>query len=233
MKTIDKYTDEEVAALSYEDVEKLKMLALATAGLKIPVYPTEPTLEDVVEPDLSMWTVVGANLNFRTKEAAEAVASSLVKNADSLCKSTYDYGLGYDSKYYYMKDEDSYTLDSLGTVQEKRVYSRELYQKIRETAQANKTLTDAYKAQLEEYKTQESEAKEVTAAVDERVREVEERFYKLRTLLERFTDYVTIADGDLAQAEKFFKAAYSPNDEDLAWVKAQYKERTTKATPSH
>ena len=231
MKTIDQYTDEEVAALSYEDVEKLKNLALATAGVKIPVEPVSPKLEDIVEPDTSVWVAAGTGMEYISKEAAEAVASALVGQSSALCKVSYDYHLGYDTKYHYIKDADRYAAESMGTVQEKRVYSRELYKQILDTAKSNKVLTDAYKAQKDEYKDQLAEAQDIIAAVDERVAQVEERFYKLRNLLERFKEYVVIADNDVTQAEKFFKAAYSPSDEDLAWVKSKHKEQSAK--PSH
>lgn len=232
MKTIDQYTDEEVSALTYEDIQKLKNLALATAGVKIPVEPTAPTLEPVPEPDTSVWVASGASLEFKTKAAAEAVSSALVKQEPELCKVSSDYNLGYDTKYHFIKDADRYVVEALGTVQEKRVYSRKLYGEIKDTLKSNKILQDAYKTQRDEYKEQLEEAKDIMAAVDERVSEVEERFYKLRNLLSRFTNYVSIADGDVAQAEKFFTAAYGVSEDDLTWVKAKYKEDSVKAKKS-
>lgn len=232
MKTINDYTDEEVAALSYEDIEKLKKLALATEGIKIPVAPEQPSLNALPEPDASVWQVEGTNLEFSSKESADAVATALSSEQKNLCDTNTKYGRNYSVKLTHISDLADYKLDAIGSIKEKKVYSKALYSQIKELVKANTTLQDAYEDELKEYKQNSEDASAVTDAIDTRVNEVEERFTKLARLLDQFGTYVSLADGDLKQAEKFFVAAYTPNADDLAWVLKRHMENSVEASAS-
>ena len=232
MKTINEMTEQEILALTEEDVQKMIKLRMMEEGIKIMDKPQVPELFEIEPADLKVFTIpLLSNFAFTDMEEANAVAEALMK-AKTLRKVDYDWNrMGSDYKYLIKQDRYAYSGDSDFSIQTGWAYSNELYNKIVDFAVQNKAMKEQAEKDQKEYENQLQEASGIVSEIRERVKEVKIKHERLERLVWKFaTDYYPLSDNNEDMAIKFMAKAYSLTEEEKAYILANYIECLPKMT---
>lgn len=224
MKKITEMTEQEILALTEEDVQKMIKLQMMEEGIKIMDKPQVPELFDIEPADLEVFTIPFlGDFAFTSMEDANAVAEAL-RNAKTLRKVEYDWNkMGSGCKYLVKKEKYSYSSSPDFSVNSEFVYSKELYTKISGFAAQNKVLKEQAQKDQEEYDAQLSEASEIISEIRSRVEEVKAKYERLERLVYKFaSDYYPLSDNNEDMAIKFMAKAYSLNDEEKEYILSEY-----------
>ena len=221
MKGITEMTEQEILALTEEDVQKLIKLRMMEEGIKIMDKPEVPELFEIEPADLKVFTIpFFEGYAFTDMEEANAVAEAL-RNAKTLRKVEYDWNkLGSDYKYLVKKDKYNYSIKPDFEVNCGFVYSSELYEKISNFAAQNKVMKEQA-----EYDEKMQEASGIISEISGRVKEVKVKYERLNRLTYKFaTDYYPLSDHNEDMAMKFMAKAYSFTDKEKEYILQNYKE---------
>lgn len=111
MKKINEMTEQEIFALSDEDVQKMIKLRMMEEGVKLMDKPKVPELFEIEPADIQYFSIpLLDGFAFTDFEEATKVAEML-KSAKSLRKVDWDYKLGSDYKYLEKENDTSLTED--------------------------------------------------------------------------------------------------------------------------
>ena len=225
MKNISEMTEQEIIALSDEDVQKMIKLRMMEEGIKLLDKPKVPELFEIEPADTQYFSIpLLDGFAFTDIEEATKVAE-ILKSAKSLRKVDYDWNrLG--SEYKYLKKSERYKFNGNSDfdILSGWAYSNELYAKISNFAAQNKVMKEQAEKDKKEYEKQLSESAELVQEITERVREVRNKYDRLETLSCKFaTDYYPLSDNNEDMAMKFMVKAYSLNDEEQSFVRSNYK----------
>lgn len=226
MKKITEMTEQEIFALSEEDVQKMIKLRMMEEGIRIMDKPKVPELFEIEPANIQYYSIpLLEGFAFTDIEEATMVAKTL-KNAKSLRKVDYDWSkLG--SNYKYLKKSDRYKFngESDFDIISSWAYSYELYSKIYGFAAQNKAMELQAEKDKQEYNEQLSEVTELIQNIEGRVREVHVKYDRLNRLTSKFAcDYYPLSDNNEDMAIKFMGKAYSLTDEEKGYILDNYKE---------
>lgn len=224
MKNINEMTEQEILALTEEDVQKMIKLRMMEEGIKIMDRPRVPELFEIEPADLEIFTIpIFSGFAFTNMEEANAVAKALIK-AKTLRKVDYDWQkMGSDYKYLVKQDRYSFYGDSDFSIQTNWVYSNELYNKIIDFAVQNKSMKEQAEKDQKEYENQLQESSGIVSEIRERVKEVNMKYERLESLVWKFaTDYYPLSDNNEDMAIKFMSKAYSLTDEEKTYILDNY-----------
>lgn len=224
MKKITEMTEQEILALTDEDVQKMIKLRMMEEGIKIMDRPQAPKLFDIEPGDLKVFTIPFlGDFAFTSIEEANAVAEAL-QNAKTLRKVEYDWSkTGSDYKYLVKKEKYSYSNSPDFSVNSDFVYSQELYTKISVFLAQNKVLKEQAQKDKEEYDVQLGEASEIISEIHSRLKEVKAKYKRLEWLVYKFaSDYYPLSDNNEDMAIKFMDKAYSLNYEEKEYILSEY-----------
>lgn len=202
MKPFEQLNDQELIALSDEQIDYYIKLKKAETGIKIINYPETPIYTDLVVPNLEMYEVAGRI--FLEKEKAEEIASVINKHLASSFTKDYDYYRS-NGKYQYAKPFDG----SLETVSIVRLYSMSAYNSIKDAIQSNKKIEDAYNKIKDEYDEENEKATEIVDKIRDAIQEARERIALFHDYKVRIQEYLQLAAGDRDIAWNFFDKAYA------------------------
>lgn len=224
MKNINEMTEQEILALTEEDVQKMIKFRMMEEGIKIMDRPRVPELFEVEPADLEIFTIpIFSGFAFTNMEEANAVAKALIK-AKTLRKVDYDWQkMGSDYKYLVKQDRYSFYGDSDFSIQTSWAYSNELYNKIVDFAVQNKSMKEQAEKDQKEYENQLQESSGIVSEIRERVKEVNMKYERLESLVWKFaTDYYPLSDNNEDMAIKFMSKAYSLTDEEKTYILDNY-----------
>lgn len=225
MKKINEMTEQEIIALSNEDVQKMIKLRMMEEGIKLLDKPKVPELFEIEPADIQYFSIpLLEGFAFTNIEEATKVAETL-KNAKSLRKVDYDWNkLGSDYKYLKKSEQYKFNGNSDFDIISGWAYSNELYAKISSFAVQNKVMKEQAEKDEKEYEKRLSESAELIQEITGRVREVRNKYDRLETLSRKFAvDYYPLSDNDEDMAMKFMAKAYNLNDEEQSFIRSDYK----------
>ena len=214
MKKITEMTEQEILALTEEDVQKIIKLRMMEEGIKIMDKPQVPELFEIAPADVQIFTIpILDGFAFTDMEEVTKVAEVL-QNVNSLRKVDYDWNkLGSDYKYLTKKERYAFRGDSDFDVQSGWVYSNELYAKIADFAVQNKAMKEQAEKDKKEYESQ---------------LQVRSKYIRLNDLTRRFAiDYFPLSDNNEDMAIRFMTKAYSLTEEEKEYILSNYKEKLT------
>ena len=226
MKKINEMTEQEIIALSDEDVKKMIKFRMMEEGIKLLDKPKVPELFEIEPADTQYFSIpILDGFAFLNIEEATKVAETL-KNAKSLRKIDFDWS-ELRSDYKYLKKSERYRFsgNSDFDIISGWAYSIELYNKISDFAAQNKAMKEQAENDLKEYEKQLSESAELIQEITGRVCEVRNKYDRLETLSRKFaTDYYPLSDNNEDMAIKFMAKAYSLTDEEKDYILDNYQE---------
>lgn len=200
MQRFDDLSDEEVLALTPEQIERWVDIECAIAGAPLePEHPGTKPEESTAAPDRKTYVVEG--MHFDTMEDAEAVANAI--NSVPCFTLNYAEGGGYRNQVV-----DRAEPVSVSTAVN---WSVDGWNKSRgEVASANKAISEWDRAKQAYDKAMKARRAEV-AWIYERIERLGELEQDRQSALRDFNRYLDLANGDDATARRFFQAA-RPDD---------------------
>ena len=201
MKQFEILNDQELLALTDEQIDYYIKLKKAETGIKIIAFPESPVYAEIPQPELEMYEVAGRV--FKEKEKAEEIASVINKHLGSSFTQEYDY---YRSggNHKYAKPFDG----SLETINIVRLYSMSAYNAIKDAIQSNKKIEDSYKEIKKAYDDEDEKASEIVETIREAISKARERVRQFQEYKIRIVEYIQLANGNRDVAWNFFEKAY-------------------------
>lgn len=225
MKKINEMTEQEILALSEQDIQNMIKFRMMEEGIKIIDKPKKPELFEIEPADKKVYIIPILNGYAFTDFAEAQKVSEALQNAKSFKKIEYDWNkLGSDYRYLEKKDRYSYSYPNDFGVNEIYVYSNELYVNIVDFAAQNKVMTKQVEADMKAYNDAYAAASEITLEIRDKVSEVREKVARLERLTQKFADdYYPLSDNNEDMAIKFMEKAYSLTEDEKKYILENYK----------
>lgn len=226
MKNINEMTEQEILALSENDIQNMIKFRMMEEGIKIVDKPKKPELYEIEPADQKVYTIpILDGYAFMDLAEAQKVSEAL-KNAKSFRKVDYDWNkLG--SQYKYLEKKERYTYsnsDDFG-ITETSVYSNELYANIVDFAAQNKAMMQQVEKDEKAYNDAYAAASDITLEIRNKITEVREKAERVKRLTLKFAnDYYPLSDNNEDVAMKFMSKAFSLNEDEQKHILANYKE---------
>lgn len=225
MKKINEMTEQEILALSEQDIQNMIKFRMMEEGIKIIDKPKKPELFEIEPADKKVYIIPILNGYAFTDFAKAQKVSEALQNAKSFKKIEYDWNkLGSDYRYLEKKDRYSYSYPNDFGVNEIYVYSNELYANIVDFAAQNKVMTKQVESDMKAYNDAYAAASEITLEIRDKVSEVREKVARLERLTQKFADdYYPLSDNNEDMAIKFMEKAYSLTEDEKKYILENYK----------
>ena len=220
MKNINELTELEINNLTDNDVELIIKYKKAEEGIKFISEPKCPDFIKIPEKDLMVYQikVLGNNLVFSDIEDITKLKELISKS-----KGVFRVEYGVSSTYYATNKLFPYS-EEWDEISTQNVYSKEIYDKVKENFSLNEKMKKEYEDSLKEYKEANEYSKEIEKEIWERVYEVRNKFIKLENYSSIFVkDYFLLADKNIDMAMKFMNKAYSLSYEEEKYILLNYK----------
>ena len=225
MKSISELTEQEILALTTEDVELLIKFKKVQEGIKLIPKPKTPSYFEITPPDKVVYscTLFGDGLVFEDIEELNNVIN-VIKGTASKFRLEYDWNkLGGDFKYAKKELKQPYSGEWHSTTSS-QVYSVELYNAISDLASQNKKIKTQYEEELKEYEEAVENAKWIEDEINNAVFAVKEKYWKLESFCRKFKfDYMPLSVENESIAMAFMDKAYSLTEEQKEYVLSNYK----------
>lgn len=212
-------TDEELAALTEEQVEFYKKLLYAENGVKLLPKPNEP--EDLIEkPDLTIYSINGLDgnysisdtLKFTDYEEAKRVLD-VINGCKSIGYNDYNSSCGYEKKCFQPGIKGDLSITT--TV----VYSKEKFLEMQSQMSILNNLKKQYEKDKKEYDANQSLAIKVTEEFMTRLNDAKNKIERRNLLCTKFyNDYLPIAENNWEVAMNFLKKAYDISEDDEEYI---------------
>lgn len=224
MKKINEMTEQEILAMTEEDVQKLIKLHLMEQGIKLLEKPKKPELFEIEPADIECYTIpLLDGFAFTNREEAEKVQEAL-RNATSLRKVEYDWNK-FNGEYKYLEKKKRYSHkgESDFAIQSMFVYSPELYNKIVDFVVQNKAMVEQVAKDQQEYDENLKNSADAISEIRQRVSDIRNKYARLDDLSRRFAvDYYPLSDNNEEMAIKFLEKAYSLTEEEKEYILNKY-----------
>ena len=226
MKKINEMTEQEILALSEQDIQNMIKFRMMEEGIKIIDKPKRPELFEIEPADQKVYVIPILNgYAFTNFAEAQKVADAL-REAKSFRKVDYDWNkLG--SNFKYLEKKENYTFNDAGdfSVNETHVYSNKLYASIVDFAAQNKAMNEQVEKDMKSYDDAYAAASDITLEIRGRVTEIREKYERLERLTCSFAnDYYPLSDNNEEMAMKFMSKAFTLTGEEEKYILENYKD---------
>lgn len=223
MKDFKELTNQEVYDLTSEQIEFYKKLVLAENGVKFPIEPIKPELEEE-KGDITVYTLDGLSekwngLCFESMDDAISFAD-FVRNAKGIGFKSNNSNIDYSTFFFeHGLPKDWQGKDLTLMVCAETIFSKEKFDEVANSVKAYKKAMEKYKSDRDTYNKTCERAKVLTSFIDERVFEVREDINNKKKLTYLFVnEYLPLAEGNDEIAIKFLEKAYSVSDDDKKYI---------------
>ena len=225
MKKINEMTEQEILALSEQDIQNMIKFRMMEEGIKVIDKPKKPELFEIEPADQKVYVIpVLDGYAFTDFAEAQKVADAL-REAKSFRKVDYDWNkLGSNFKYLEKKDRYTYNNEGDFSISEISVYSSKLYANIVDFAAQNKAMEKQVEKDIAEYDKAYAAASDITLEIRSRISEVREKHERLERLMRSFAnDYYPLSNNNEEMAMKFMSKAYMLTDKEEKYILENYK----------
>jgi hypothetical protein len=227
MKHINELTEQEILALTNEDVLTMIKLRKAEEGIKFIPEPPKPELFEIEPPDMVVYSceLFGSVIAFTSANDMDEVVS-LIKSKQGKFRVDYNYeALGaLSSNFKYATENLNKYSNDWSEIKSQKVYSIALYNQIVDKAKQNMKMQEEYDKAYKEYCASIDDSKWIEDGINDRVRQVRDKYYELNNHCCRFkNDYMPLANNDETVAMNFMVKAYALTDEQQEYVLTNYK----------
>lgn len=226
MKKINEMTEQEILALSEQDIQNMIKFRMMEEGIKVIDKPKKPELFEIEPADQKVYTIpVLDGYAFTDFAEAQKVADAL-REAKSFRKVDYDWNkLGSNFKYLEKKDKYTYNNEGDFSISEISVYSSKLYANIVDFAAKNKAMEKQVEKEIAEYDNAYAAASDITLEIRSRISEVREKHERLERLMHSFAnDYYPLSGNNEEMAMKFMSKAFTLTDDEEKYILEHYKD---------
>lgn len=195
MKKISEITEQEILALSEQDIQNMIKFRMMEEGIKVIDKPKKPELFEIEPADQKVYIIpVLDGYAFTDFAEAQKVADAL-REAKSFRKVDYDWNkLGSNFKYLEKKDRYTYNNEGDFSISEISVYSSKLYANIVDFAAQNKAMEKQVEKDMAEYDNAYVAASDITLEIRSRISEVREKHERVERLMHSFAnDYYPLS----------------------------------------
>ncbi len=217
MKKITEMTEQEILALTNEDLELMIKFGMAEAGIKLLDKPTEPTYHEIPTKDEVAYSVYGFNLVFKDKELAEKLSSFLTEVLQQSFAPDYT-DSNYDHKYLKSYKPTDYSFSSIGNITKEGFYNKETISEIYALVKENKKLESEYKALLSEYNDTYDKASYIRNDIYEAHANVHAKYQRMENIKRQYLVYLQLAKGDAEIAYSFLEKAYEVDSDTYHYI---------------
>lgn len=227
MKDWKMLTEEELDALTSEQVDMYVKLIYAEEGIPLVCKPEKVHIEPI-NPDKTVYQLNAINsIVFCDLNEAEKVAEVL-KSCKSLGHT--DYKSNYNEKYFVPGTPKDYTGRPLTfEVSNFDVYSPETYERVQKTLAENNAATEKMLQMQEEYEKNSAARDEATEDFFKALEKAREAMEHRRSMCYKFyNDYMQIAENNTKIAMGFLKKAYIVSEADEEYIKANKPKKDEK-----
>lgn len=200
LKPFETLTDEELLALTREQIDWYIKLKKAEAGVRIVNCPETPQYRAIPDKDMTLFDVAG--FNFEDRETAEEVAKLINSKISKAYRVDYEWSMGSDKQYARPYE------GNLVDVKIENVYKQETYNGIKDVLVSNKKIEKAYQEIKDEYDEQESKSSDIINNIYNKIDEARRRKQDFEMAVERIKEYLRLSNGDTNIAWAFYEKAY-------------------------
>jgi hypothetical protein len=222
MKKITELTEQEILALTNEDILTMIKFRKAEEGVKFIPAPPKPELFEIEPPDMVVYSceLLGTFAFTSVNDMEELV--SFIKSKQGKVNVDYNYGV-LDSNFKFATEKLCKYSADWSEIKSQKVYSVALYNQIVDKAKQNKKMQEEYDKAYKEYCASIDDSKWIEDEINDRVRQVRDKYYELNNHCCRFkNDYMPLANNDETVAMNFMDRAYHLTDEQKEYVLANY-----------
>ena len=226
MKKINEMTEQEILALSENDIQNMIKFRMMEEGIKVIDKPKKPELFEIEPADQKVYVIpVLDGYAFTDFAEAQKVADAL-REAKSFRKVDYDWNkLGSNFKYLEKKDRYTYNNEGDFSISEISVYSSKLYANIVDFAAQNKAMQKQIEKDMAEYDNAYAAASDITLEIRSRISEVREKHERLERLMHSFAnDYYPLSGNNEEMAMKFMSKAFTLTGDEEKYILEHYKD---------
>ena len=226
MKKISEMTEQEILALSEQDIQNMIKFRMMEEGIKVIDKPKKPELFEIEPADQKVYIIpVLDGYAFTDFAEAQKVADAL-REAKSFRKVDYDWNkLGSNFKYLEKKDRYTYNNEGDFSISEISVYSSKLYANIVDFAAQNKAMEKQVEKDMAEYDKAYAAASDITLEIRSRISEVREKHERLERLTNSFAnDSYPLSGNNEKMAIKFMSKAFTLTGDEEKYILEHYKD---------
>lgn len=216
MKKIEELTEQEILALTSDEVTFMIKVKKVEEGVKLINCPELPAYHVIPKPDKILYTCdfLGITLAFedinKLSEMLDLIRQSNTFKIDYTANSI-----------YYAKRGLGYCPEKWDEITSKTVYSVELYNKVKSLLIENANMKKEYDVVYKEYSENYETSKWIEDEINNRVYEVTAKYDKLNRYLFMFkNDYLPLANSDKMVAIAFMDKAYALTEEEKEYIKS-------------
>jgi hypothetical protein len=200
---ISEMSHAEKIALTESHLERMIDIALAEEGIPFASSPGNAPERSPPERDVTVFAI--ADHLFKTREAAEIVASALRQAATEFI--SFDYGTSYDRSIVRPATEDE--KEKASSVSVKKLFSREKYNENRQAIARDKEEKESWEKRNKEYESFQRARNEIAKDIRKEFNSAWEIQHRVEYLHKELIRYRDLADGNREIANRFFEKAHS------------------------
>ena len=222
MKKINEMTEQEILALTMDDVTMLAKQALMEENVKLVKEPTLPELQKVPKGDVLYYYIcLPGDIVFTDMNEAIAVADVLRKCSTLHTRSR---NWSMDGRCYCVASVSDDT--NISNVESDWGYSESAYASITDILESNTKKRDQFDIEMDEFKDFEFKVEAKKSEIMPIVYKTIDKYNRLKSLCEDYLEcYLPTAGNDPETAMKFMTLAYGLTEEEKKYI----IENTTKS----
>lgn len=211
VKPIDELTDEELLALTSEQIEKRVKLRMAEDGVPIYPAPDKPELIDVEPPKSKFFTFakVFNEILFPSVEDLRKVVDLMREMGCERKVKDWNEPIGRHEPNII---KASYGSEDEFDIKSEELYSADEYLKSKASLVENKKRETDYESELKTVNNSKKAAQGIRDEIMEPIQEAETRKYQYERADLQFSGYMELAEEDATVALKFYIKANSPEE---------------------
>lgn len=219
-RSIEDMNDDELLALTEEQIERLVKLEMAKEGIPIYPIPDAPEYLDVEDPD-------GEFFSFRLFDGVVFPTAEGIRDVVNLMKAlgcerlVREYGepgaqhLPNILKSRYSDDDDF-------EIKSEKLFSADGYLRNKGILKENEKRRKAYENELSTISKSKKDAQKIRDSIWGPIREAKTRKIDCERADIQFAEYLDLAENDAEQAWKFFDKANGPEEHVEKFLRAKY-----------
>jgi hypothetical protein len=206
VKAIEDMTDEELLALTDEDINRRVMLSLAEEGVPLLEEPEPPKYPDIPEPDGHFWWMASLDpLLFHSSDDVSKVLSVLREM--KCCTKVRNWS--FPEEHFVDKVGVNHYGEAAEELSAVKVRSEGQIKGVRGLVEKKKELQQDYNERVKEFEKYLKRREEVEDAIREPIRGARQRLRDREVALVRMKEYYALAENNFEVALRFYGKAYS------------------------